>query len=259
MDLYPAIDLRAGRCVRLLRGDYDAETRYDDDPASRADQFVADGATHLHVVDLDAARTGEPANREAIASIAAVATAAGVALQVGGGVRSVDAADALFELGVARVVIGTAAVEEPALVRRVAERCRTAGRGAVAVGLDLRGDRVATHGWERTSGRVAVELMTAMADEGAEALVVTQISQDGTMAGPDLAGLARAVEATELDVIASGGVGDGGDLRALLEVADGGLRGVIVGRALYEGALTVGEALGSSPASTSTTDGWSRG
>lgn len=243
MDLYPAIDLRAGRCVRLLRGDYDAETRYGDDPAAQAEQFVGEGATRLHVVDLDAARSGEPANREAIAAIAAVAVRSGVLLQVGGGVRSVEAADDLFDIGVARVVIGTAAVEEPTLVERVAERCRSAGRGAVAVGLDLRGERVATHGWAQTSGQDAADLMADMADRGAEVLVVTQISQDGTMGGPDVEGLARAVEATELDVIASGGIGDRSHLRALRHVAGGGLRGVIVGRALYEGALTVGEAL----------------
>ncbi|MXZ78239.1 MAG: 1-(5-phosphoribosyl)-5-[(5-phosphoribosylamino)methylideneamino]imidazole-4-carboxamide isomerase [Acidimicrobiia bacterium] len=236
MQLYPAIDLRAGRCVRLYQGSYDAETAYSDDPVGQAQQFADAGASWLHVVDLDAARTGDPVN---LAVIAAIADAVDVPVQTGGGVRSLDAAAALADAGVARVVIGTAAVETPELVEQVA------AHQPVAVGLDARGREVATHGWEQGGGGDLLELAARFESSGAEAVVVTEISRDGTMSGPDTDGLAAVLDATGLAVIASGGVATLPDLTALAAIGDHSRRlaGVIVGRALYEGRFSVEQAL----------------
>ena len=236
MDLYPAIDLRAGRAVRLYQGDYDRETVYHDDPVAQALAFAEDGARWIHVVDLDAARTGRPENRDVIGRIVA---AVDVPVQTGGGIRDEDSAEALFEVGVARVVLGTAALEQPALVRRLASLM------SVAVGLDARGREVAVRGWEKGSGRDLLDVAREFADDGVEALIVTEIGRDGTLAGPDLEGLGDVLDATELPVIASGGVGTVDDLRALDALRSSGRRlaGAIVGRALYEGAFTLPEAL----------------
>ncbi len=236
MIFYPAIDLRAGNAVRLYQGDYAQETVYGEDPAAQARAFVADGAEWLHVVDLDAAKTGDPVNRPVIASICA---SVDVPVQVGGGVRTVEAAQALFDLGVTRVVIGSAAVENPDLVRAVA------AEHPVAVGLDARGDEVATHGWTERSGRSVGELAAEFADAGVAALVVTEISVDGTLAGPDTEGLSRLLASTDIPIIASGGVGTVEHLRTLAEIEADGRRfeGVISGRALYEGAFTMADAL----------------
>ena len=185
MKLYPAIDLLQGACVRLYQGDYDQQTTYADDPVAQAEAFIAEGAEILHVVDLDAAKTGEPTNRPAIG---AICEALDVPVQVGGGVRSAEAAMALFELGVDRVVIGTAAIENPDLVAELA------GRGlSIVVGIDARGDNVATHGWTTDSGQTVRDLAARFADAGVKALVVTEISRDGTLEGPDVDGLSGAV------------------------------------------------------------------
>ncbi|MBU3700737.1 MAG: 1-(5-phosphoribosyl)-5-[(5-phosphoribosylamino)methylideneamino]imidazole-4-carboxamide isomerase [Acidimicrobiia bacterium] len=235
-DLFPAIDLLDGRAVRLYQGDYDRGTVYSDDPVAQARAFAAAGARWIHVVDLDAARSGTPRNREVIAAIAA---AVDVPIQTGGGVRDEAAAEALFAVGVARVVIGTAALERPEFVRSLAARHR------VVVGLDARGREVAVRGWEEGSGRDLLDVAAQFADAGVEALVVTEIGRDGTLEGPDLTGLAEVLSVTTLPVIASGGVGSLDDLRALcaLRSAHRSLDGVIVGRALYEGAFTLDEAL----------------
>ena len=238
MDLFPSIDLRGGKVVRLLQGDYDRETAYGDDPVAVAQGFAEAGARWIHVVDLDAARTGEPLNRDAVAAIAA---AVPVPVQTGGGVRTEAAADALLEAGVARVVVGTAALEDPGLVERLA-----AGGRRVAVGLDVRGTEVAVRGWREGSGQDLFDVLDRFAGAGAEAVVVTQIHVDGTLEGPDVAGLAAVLAATDLDVVASGGVGTLDDLRALDQiVADDGRRlaGAIVGRAIYEGRFSVREAV----------------
>lgn len=236
MQLYPAIDLRAGNAVRLYQGDYDQETVYGTDPAVQAAAFVAEGAEWLHVVDLDAAKSGDPVNRSVIAKICA---AVDVPVQVGGGVRSVDAAKALFDLGVSRVVIGSAAVEQPELVRAVA------AEHAVAVGLDAHGDEVATHGWTERTGRTVKDLAAQYADDGVQALVVTEISVDGTLAGPDVEGLTSLLAATSIPIIASGGVGTIEHLLTLASISVDGrsFAGAITGRALYEGAFTVAGAL----------------
>ena len=236
MQLFPAIDLRGGRCVRLYQGSYDAETVYSNDPVSQAQQFADAGASWLHVVDLDAARTGEQVN---LPVVAAIADAVDVLVQSSGGIRSMDAASALADAGASRVVIGTAAVENPELVEQVA------ARQPVAVGLDARGREVATHGWEKGGGGDLLELAARFESSGAEAVVATEISRDGTLSGPDIEGLTAVLAATGLAVIASGGVASLDDLTALSAISDGKRRlsGVIVGRALYEGCFTVEQAL----------------
>ncbi len=241
-ELYPAIDLLGGRCVRLYQGDYDRATTYGDDPAAQASAFLDAGASWVHVVDLDAARSGSPVNREAVAAIATVAASSGVRVQVGGGVRSVDAAKTLFDLGVTRVVLGTAAIEDPDLVDTLAARHR------VAVGLDARGGEVAVRGWVASSGKTVVDLAHRFANVGVDALVVTDIGRDGTLDGPDVTGLAALLDEVAVPVLASGGVANLDDLRVLAGLRSTvdpgrGLGGVVVGRALYEGAFSVGAAL----------------
>ncbi len=236
MDLYPAIDLRAGRCVRLVEGDFGQETVYGDDPVAVAGRFAEAGARWIHVVDLDAARTGEAANRPVVARIAAAVAGAGVRVQTGGGVRSLDDAGQLIDAGVARVVIGTAAVENPALVAEAAGRWP----GRVAVGLDHRGGEVRLRGWTEGAGRQVADLVPEAVAAGASAVIVTDISRDGRLVGPDFEGLA-SLAGTGAPVIASGGVGSLDDVRALAAVP--GLIGVIAGKAVYEGRLDVAEAL----------------
>ncbi len=244
MELYPAIDLLGGRCVRLYQGDYDRETVYGDDPVAQAQAFEAEGAAWIHVVDLDAARSGDPVNRDVVARIAAGVS---VPVQTGGGVRDEAAAEALFDAGVARVVVGTAALEDPDFVRRLA------ARRPVAVGLDARGRDVAVRGWLAGSGTDLLDLAAAFADAGVAALVVTEISRDGTLEGPDLDGLAQVVAATDIAVIASGGVGTLDDLVALDGVVADGRRlsGAIVGRAIYEGRFTVADGVAACAKGTS--------
>jgi phosphoribosylformimino-5-aminoimidazole carboxamide ribotide isomerase len=249
MELYPAIDLRGGRCVRLRQGDYGDETVYGDDPVAVAAGFAAAGARWIHVVDLDAARTGEPVNRPVIAAIADAVAPEGVRLQAGGGVRDTAAARALWYAGVARVVIGTAAVEDPTLVGRLA-RLRP---GGVAVGLDTRDGEVAVRGWIDASGKRVGDVLDALGDAGVSAVVVTDIGRDGMLRGPDLTGLGAVLDVTAFDVIASGGVGDLSDVAALAALrgpASGRrLAGAIVGKALYEGRLTVAEGVAACAAS----------
>jgi len=237
-ELYPAIDVRDGQCVRLYQGDYERETVYGDDPVAQARAFAADGAPWIHVVDLDAARNGDPRNRSVVAAVAA---AVDVPVQAGGGVRDDAAADALLTGGVRRVVVGTAALDDPGWVRRLAAR----HPGRVAVGLDARGRDVAVRGWVEGSGHDLVEVARRFDDASVAALVVTEIGRDGTLAGPALDQLADVLTATRLDVVASGGVGSLDDLRALAGLDVGGRRlsGAIVGRALYEGAFALADAL----------------
>jgi len=237
MELYPAIDLRGGRCVRLVEGDFGRETVYGDDPVAVARSFARAGAVWIHVVDLDAARTGSPDNGPVVTAIAEAVRSEGVRVQAGGGVRSVERAASLLDSGVARVVIGTAAVEDPGLVAEVARRWP----GAVAVGLDHRNGEVRLRGWSEAGGRAVLELVPEALEAGASVVVVTDISRDGRLAGPDVEGLAALVAATGAPVIASGGVSGLDDLRALAAVA--GLEGVIAGKAIYEGRLDVAAAI----------------
>ena len=238
MDLYPAIDLRDGRCVRLVQGDYSRQTVYDGDPIAMAKELEADGAAWIHVVDLDAARTGRPENRSVVT---AIASAVHIPVQAGGGLRDDFSAESLLGAGVARIVLGTAAVEDPTLVRRVAAR----HPGRVALGLDTRHGDVAVRGWTEGSGTAVGELLDQFRGVPLGAVVATDIGRDGTLGGPDLAGLAAVLEATALPVIASGGVGALEHLHALAGVEARGRRlaGAIVGKALHDGVFTVEEAI----------------
>jgi phosphoribosylformimino-5-aminoimidazole carboxamide ribotide isomerase len=238
MDLFPAIDLRAGHCVRLVEGDFGRETVYGDDPVAVARSFARQGAEWIHVVDLDAARTGDPVNRPVVAAIAGAVT---VPVQTGGGVRTAEDAAALLGAGVTRVVVGTAAVEHPELVAELAERWP----GRVAVGLDHRDGEVRLRGWMEGGGKRVADLIPAAVAAGAVAVIVTDISRDGKLAGPDITGLAGLLELTGAPLVASGGVAGLDDLRLLAAVRAGGhgLEGVIVGKAIYEGAFTVADAV----------------
>jgi phosphoribosylformimino-5-aminoimidazole carboxamide ribotide isomerase len=251
MELLPAIDLRAGTAVRLTQGDFGREARYGD-PAALAARYIAGGARWIHVVDLDAARTGVPHERAALGEIVRLAADASVLVQAGGGIRSEDAAEELLGAGVARVVLGTAAIEEPAL----AGRCARRWPGRVAVGLDYRvgEDGVAealAQGWLAGSGRGLGELLDLWEEEPIGAVVVTAVARDGMLAGPDLEGLAALLLRTELPVVASGGVGATEDLVRLARLRGDGraLAGAIVGKALVEGCFSVEEALAACTAS----------
>jgi phosphoribosylformimino-5-aminoimidazole carboxamide ribotide isomerase len=236
VEIYPAIDLRGGRCVRLYQGDFGRETVYGDDPVGQAKRFDDEGASWIHVVDLDAARTGEPVNREVVGAITA---AVGASVQTGGGVRDEQAVRSLADAGVSRIVMGTAAVEDPSLV------ARSAAIAPIAVGLDVRGREVAVRGWAEGSGERLASLLPAFEGAGASALIVTQIDRDGTGEGPDLDVYRELLDASATPIVASGGVGTLDHLVALagLEVSTRRLAGVIVGRALYEGSFSLTEAL----------------
>jgi phosphoribosylformimino-5-aminoimidazole carboxamide ribotide isomerase len=232
IDLYPAIDLLGGRVVRLRQGVYDDQTIYGDDPIGVARGFAAAGATWIHVVDLDAARSGGPINRPVVAAIAE-AVGATTKVQTGGGVRTLADVDELAASGVTRVVMGSAAVADPELVRRASERL------PVAVGLDHRDGVLAVSGWTESSG---IRLDDAYAlFPTAEVFVITDIGRDGMLRGPDIDGLTRSVALAGAPVIASGGVAGLDDIAALARVA--GLGGIITGKAVYEGRLTVRAAL----------------
>jgi phosphoribosylformimino-5-aminoimidazole carboxamide ribotide isomerase len=233
MELYPAIDLRRGRCVRLYQGDFDQETVYGDDPVAVARAFADAGARWVHVVDLDASRR-DGSNRELVEL---VARESGLSVQTGGGVRD----GSLLDAGVRRIVLGSVAVDEPELALDLAAR----HPGRVAIGLDHRDGEVRTRGWEDGSGRQLLDLVAQFERAAIAAFIVTDISRDGVLAGPDVDGYTKLLAATSVPVIASGGVGTIDHLRQLaaLEVDGRRLDGVIVGKALYEGAFTVEEAL----------------
>jgi phosphoribosylformimino-5-aminoimidazole carboxamide ribotide isomerase len=233
--LYPAIDIRDGHAVRLLRGDYERETVYDADPADAARRWAADGARYVHVVDLDGAREGRPVNLEAVKSIA---SSVEVPLQVGGGLRDADAIAAVLEAGAERVVLGTAAMCDPELLRTV---LRTHGE-RVVVSVDARGGRVALQGWTERGETDAPDAMAELTAEGVRRFVFTPIEVDGTMQGPGLEELRRVAGATEAELIYSGGVGELAHLRSLAAEAPANLAGVIVGRALYEERFSVADA-----------------
>jgi phosphoribosylformimino-5-aminoimidazole carboxamide ribotide isomerase len=236
-ELIPAIDLLGGRCVRLTQGRYDAATEYAADPAAVAARFAAHPLARLHVVDLDGARSGAPVNTDAVRGI--VAAARGIPVELGGGIRTLAAVETWLALGVDRAVLGTAALRDPALVRAAAR----AFPGRVAVGIDARDGRVAVSGWLETSETDATTLARRFADAGVAAIIHTDIARDGTGAGPNLAATAALAAEVAIPVIASGGVGSLDDVRAACQLAARGVAGLIVGRALYTGAVDLGRAL----------------
>lgn len=234
MELIPAIDLLAGRVVRLRKGDFDQVTSYERDPAAAAVAFAEAGAARLHVVDLDGARTGRPGNVEAIGAI--LEAASGLAVQIGGGVRGPEAAARWLNAGARRVVLGTAAIKDPSFARAL---CRS-HPGRVVVAIDARGGEVAVEGWLEASGRGAAALAREVDGWGAAAILYTDIERDGTREGPDVEGTAALQALVECTVIASGGIGTLDDLRAL---SAAGVRAAVCGRALHGGAFTFAEAL----------------
>lgn len=235
MHIYPAIDLLGGRCVRLVQGDYARETVFSDSPGDVAAGFVAQGATRLHAVDLDGAKLGKPVNVDAVRAI--VGAAGGVPVQLGGGIRTPDDLATVFGLGVRWVVLGTRALQDPAFLIRMA----TEYPGRIVLGLDARNGYVATDGWLVTSSTLATELVAVAESAPLAAVVYTDIARDGLMAGPNLPALRAMMAATRRPVIASGGISN---LSQAAEVAATGCYGAIVGRALYEGAVTLPELLG---------------
>jgi phosphoribosylformimino-5-aminoimidazole carboxamide ribotide isomerase len=233
--LYPAIDVRDGHAVRLMRGDYDQETVYDADPAEAARRWAAEGARYLHVVDLDGAREGRPMNLEAVERIA---SAVDVLVQVGGGLRSKEAIDAALNAGAARVVLGTAAMRDRELVGAALD----AHGERLVISVDARGGRVAVEGWTESGDADVATAVAELSSEGVRHFVFTPIDVDGTMEGPRIEELRQVADATESELIYSGGVGELWHLRTLASEAPSNVTGVIVGRALYEGRFTVAEA-----------------
>jgi phosphoribosylformimino-5-aminoimidazole carboxamide ribotide isomerase len=234
--LYPAIDLKDGACVRLAQGDMERVTRYNPDPAAQARHFREQGFRWLHVVDLDGAVAGKPVNR---AAVEAIMKATDVQVQLGGGIRSLEAVDAALELGVARVILGTIAVRDPALVT---EACRLYP-GHIAVGIDARGTKVAVQGWSETSEINVLDLARRFEDAGVSAIIYTDIERDGLLGGVNVEATAALARAVRLPVIASGGVAGIADIEALMAVPKPGIAGVICGRALYDGRLDAERAL----------------
>jgi phosphoribosylformimino-5-aminoimidazole carboxamide ribotide isomerase len=232
LTLYPAIDLKGGNCVRLLHGEMEAATQYNDDPAAQARTFLDAGFEWLHIVDLDGAFAGKPANAEAVE---AIIKATDAKVQLGGGIRSMATVESWLGKGLSRVILGTAAVEDPNFVKEAAR----AFPGQIVVGIDARDGMVATEGWAETSGHTAVDIGKRFEDAGVAAIVYTDISRDGALTGVNVEGTAALAKELAIPVIASGGVASDADITALAPLP---VEGVIIGRALYDGRLTAAQA-----------------
>jgi phosphoribosylformimino-5-aminoimidazole carboxamide ribotide isomerase len=236
MDVIPAIDLLDGRCVRLYQGDYEQSQVFNDDPVAVAQQWAEQGATRLHLVDLDGAKAGHPVNQ---AVIRAIVQAVEIPVEVGGGLRDRDAVAELLRLGVRWAILGTVAVEQPQLVETLCQEFP----GQIIVGIDARNGKVATRGWLETSEIEAIALAQQMQASGAAAIIYTDIHRDGTLQGPNQDALRELAKALSIPIIASGGVSSTRDLLKLLVLEPQGVAGVIIGKALYTGDLTIKEAL----------------
>ena len=236
MILYPAIDIRGGKAVRLLQGDYARETTYDADPVDAAKRWADEGAEFLHVVDLDGAKAGEPRNLDAVRRIASTVDCP---IQVGGGLRDSESVAAILDAGAQRVVIGTAALRDPEFL----DAMLAAHGDRVVVSVDAREGRVALEGWTEAGEEGVVEAIAALSEQGVARFLCTAIEVDGTMEGPALGQLGEIAAATDAQVIASGGVGDLAHLESLAHDAPPNLEGAIVGRALYERKFTVAEGI----------------
>lgn len=237
IELYPAIDLRDGAAVRLVQGDFDRSTTFNEDPVSQAREFAREGATHLHVVDLDGALNGTPVHAPIVAQLAAAFPGT---VELGGGLRDRAAVETAIATGVTRVVVGTAVLEDDEFVRWATGRLGD----RLVVSLDARDGKVATHGWTQVSDRSAVDVAAELAQTGVRHLLYTDIGRDGTLGGPNLAALKKVAQAAPpLSILASGGISSLDDLTALAEMRVPNIRGVIVGRALYEGRFGVADAL----------------
>jgi phosphoribosylformimino-5-aminoimidazole carboxamide ribotide isomerase len=233
MQIWPAIDLLGGKCVRLEQGDYRRETVYGDDPAGVARDFQRQGAEHLHLVDLDGARAGRPVNLDAVRAVLSAVT---IQCELGGGIRDEATIDSLLAMGLSRLVLGTSALKRPEWFRDMCSKYP----GRLALGVDARGGLVATDGWLETSSVHAVDLVRQFADHPLAAIIYTDIATDGMLQGPNVAAMREMQQTIDLPVIASGGVTTADDVAKL---ADAGLAGAIVGKALYVGTLTLPDAL----------------
>ncbi len=233
-EIIPAIDIRGGKCVRLLQGDYARETTYGDDPLEMAKRWADEGATRLHIVDLDGARDGVSSNLGVIQSIA---SALKIPVQVGGGIRNFDALDALLDAGVQRGILGTQAAKSP----QFAEEAFAIYADAVILGIDARDGKVAVEGWQQTSNVSAVQFAKYMEEAGCLRIIFTDIARDGMLTGPNLEALREMASAVEIPIIASGGVQSASDVAPLREI--NGIEGLISGKALYEGATTLRELI----------------
>jgi phosphoribosylformimino-5-aminoimidazole carboxamide ribotide isomerase len=231
--IYPAIDIRGGRCVRLVEGDFNRETTFDADPSDAARRWVSQGAEWLHVVDLDGALQGKPTNMEAIRAICA---AVEVPIQLGGGLRSVEALEDAFVLGIDRAILGSAALRSPDFVARAVAQWP----GKIAVGLDARDGKLAADGWLQVTDLTPESVGRELEKTGVDHFIFTDISRDGTLAGPNLDALRSLISTLKVNVIASGGVGTIEDIEAICKT---GAAGVIVGRALYDGRVDLPEAI----------------
>ena len=234
MEVIPAIDIRGGKCVRLLQGDYRAETVFSEDPAGVARGWEEAGARRIHVVDLDGAREGAQKNS---ATIAAIVSAVDVPVQVGGGIRTLETAQALMSAGVDRIVVGTAAVEDPALVQRMASEL---GQESLVVAVDARDGYVAVNGWTQESRTFATDLIRMMAEQGVGRFMYTDISRDGTLSEPNFTAVESIVQAASANIIAAGGVSSINHVRRLAAL---GVEAVVVGIALYTGDVDLSEAV----------------
>ncbi|RKD21806.1 1-(5-phosphoribosyl)-5-[(5-phosphoribosylamino)methylideneamino]imidazole-4-carboxamide isomerase [Ammoniphilus oxalaticus] len=235
--IYPAIDIRGGKCVRLFQGDYDQETVYGDSPVDMAKQWEQQGAAWIHVVDLDGAKAGAPVNDEAILEMARTVN---VPIQVGGGIRTMEHARKYLDGGVARVILGTSAIQDRPFAE---EALATFGGSKIVIGIDAREGYVATHGWLETSEVKADTLARELAKKGAEVFIYTDIARDGTLEGPNIKGNLELAREANVTVIASGGVSKMEDLKQLAPHAADGISGVIVGKALYMDRFTLADAL----------------
>ena len=236
MDVIPAIDLLEGRCVRLYQGDYQQSQVYNENPVEVARQWADEGATRLHLVDLDGAKQGHPMNLD---TIEAIVRAISIPVQVGGGLRDRQSIAQLINLGVDRTIVGTVAVENPSLVQ---ELCQ-AFPGKIAVGIDARNGKVATRGWLETSEVLATDLAQQMAEFGVSAIIYTDIYRDGTLQGPNREALRELGHHINIPIIASGGVSSLSDVLGLLSLEPMGVTGVIIGKALYTGDVSLTEAV----------------
>ena len=236
MKIYPAIDIRGGKCVRLFKGDFAQETVFSDSPAAMAKQWAAQGAEYLHLVDLDGARAGRSENLTTVKEILA---AVNIPVELGGGIRTMENIDEVLKLGVRRVILGSVAVRDPELVR---EACAKYG-DRIVVGIDAKDGTVAVDGWGVSGDVDVITLAKKMKDAGVRTIIYTDISRDGTLSGVNVEATAKLARESGVDVVASGGVKDLADIRALLPYERDGIEGVIVGKSIYTGSLDLKKAI----------------
>jgi len=233
MQVIPAVDIKGGKCVRLYQGDYNRETVFSEDPVAMALKWQAQGARRLHIVDLDGAASGEPRN---IAAIEAIVKQTGLPIQLGGGIRNETTVKKLLDIGIQRVILGTAAIEQPELIRKLCQKYNE----AIIAGIDARDGLVATHGWKKNTTVTALELSQQMAALGIPRVLYTDIKRDGTLTEPNYTAIAEVIDKAKLAVIAAGGISAISHLKKLKEI---GVEGAIVGKALYTGNINLKEAL----------------